>query len=40
MPRTAYQLVYLDGTFMQDYGPDQETHGSFGKGQAEPYYPD
>ena len=34
MPRTAYQLVYRDGTFMQDYGPDQETHGSFGS-QAE-----
>ena len=40
MPRTAYQLVYGDGTVMLDAGLDLETHESFGKGEAEPYYPD
>jgi len=40
MPRTAYQLVYPDGTLMLDSGLDKETHESFGKGEAEPYYPD
>ena len=40
MPRTAYQLVYPDGTVMLDSGLDIETHESFGKGESEPYYPD
>ena len=40
MPRTAYQLVYADGTVMLDSGLDLETHESFGKGEAEPYYPE
>ncbi len=40
MPRTAYQLVYDDGTVMLDSGLDLETHESFGKGEAEPYYPE
>jgi glyoxylase-like metal-dependent hydrolase (beta-lactamase superfamily II) len=40
MPRTAYQLVYGDGNIMLDAGLDLETHESFGKGEAEPYYPD
>ena len=40
MPRTAYQLVYGDGTFVLDSGLDLQTHESFGKGAAEPYYPE
>jgi glyoxylase-like metal-dependent hydrolase (beta-lactamase superfamily II) len=40
MPRTAYQLVYADGTVMLDTGLDLETHESFGKGDPEPYYPE
>lgn len=40
MPRTAYQLVYDDCTVMLDSGLDIETHESFGKGEAEPYYPE
>ncbi len=35
MPRTAYQVVYPDGTVMIDSGMDQATHESFGQG--EPY---
>lgn len=35
MPRTAYQVVYADGTVMIDAGMDKETHDSFGEG--EPY---
>ena len=37
MPRTAYQVVYPDGTVMIDSGMDQATHESFGQG--EPYDP-
>ncbi len=37
MPRTAYQVVYADGTVMIDSGMDQPTHESFGQG--EPYDP-
>ena len=40
MPRTAFQLVYLNHSVMLDSGLDQETHDSFGKGNKEPYYPD
>jgi glyoxylase-like metal-dependent hydrolase (beta-lactamase superfamily II) len=35
MPRTAYQVVYPDGTVMIDAGMDRATHESFGEG--EPY---
>lgn len=35
MPRTAYQVVYPDGTVMIDTGMDRATHESFGEG--EPY---
>jgi glyoxylase-like metal-dependent hydrolase (beta-lactamase superfamily II) len=35
MPRTAYQVVYPDGTVMIDAGMDKMTHDSFGEG--EPY---
>jgi glyoxylase-like metal-dependent hydrolase (beta-lactamase superfamily II) len=35
MPRTAYQVVYPDGTVMLDAGMDKATHDSFGEG--EPY---
>jgi glyoxylase-like metal-dependent hydrolase (beta-lactamase superfamily II) len=35
MPRTAYQVVYPDGTVMIDAGMDKATHDSFGQG--EPY---
>ena len=35
MPRTAYQVVYPDGTIMLDAGMDKATHDSFGEG--EPY---
>lgn len=38
MPRTAFQLVYPDGTIMLDAGMDRATHDSFGEG--EPFYPD
>ena len=38
MPRTAYQVVYPDGTVMIDSGMDKRTHDSFGEG--EPYYPE
>jgi glyoxylase-like metal-dependent hydrolase (beta-lactamase superfamily II) len=35
MPRTAYQVVYPDGSIMIDAGMDKATHDSFGQG--EPY---
>ncbi len=31
MARTAYQVVYRDGTVMIDSGLDEETHATFGK---------
>jgi glyoxylase-like metal-dependent hydrolase (beta-lactamase superfamily II) len=41
MPRTAFQVVYPDGTVMIDAGLDQETHDSFSTpDKREPYYPD
>lgn len=40
MPRTAYQLVYDDGTVMLDTGLDLATHESFSKGDPEPYFPE
>lgn len=38
MPRTAFQLVYPDGTVMLDAGMDKATHDSFGEG--EPFFAD
>ncbi len=41
MPRTAFQVVYPDGTVMIDAGLDQETHDSFSTpDKREPYFPD
>jgi glyoxylase-like metal-dependent hydrolase (beta-lactamase superfamily II) len=41
MPRTAFQVVYPDGTVMIDSGLDQETHDSFSTpDKREPYFPD
>ncbi len=39
MPRTAYQLVYEDGTVMLDSGLDKATHDSFSDAGNEPYDP-
>lgn len=40
MPRTAFQVVYPDGTVMIDAGLDQETHDSFSTpDKREPYFP-
>jgi len=38
--RTAYQIVYADGTVMVDTGMDLATHQFFGRGVQEPYFPD
>jgi glyoxylase-like metal-dependent hydrolase (beta-lactamase superfamily II) len=38
MPRTAFELVYPDGTVMLDAGMDKATHDSFGEG--EPFFPE
>ena len=38
--RTAYQLVYPDGTVMIDSGMDLPVHKFFGRGVEEPYFPD
>ena len=40
MPRTAFQLVYPDGTVMIDSGMDKATHDSFSPDKPEPYYPE
>jgi glyoxylase-like metal-dependent hydrolase (beta-lactamase superfamily II) len=37
--RTAYQVVYPDGTIMIDAGMDQQVHRFFGRGVEEPYFP-
>jgi glyoxylase-like metal-dependent hydrolase (beta-lactamase superfamily II) len=40
MPRSAFQVVYPDGTVMIDSGLDQETHDSFSTpDKREPYFP-
>lgn len=36
--RTAYQIVYADGTVMVDTGMDLATHRFFGRGVEEPYF--
>ena len=38
--RTAYQIVYPDGTVMVDTGMDLATHQFFGRGVQEPYFPE
>jgi glyoxylase-like metal-dependent hydrolase (beta-lactamase superfamily II) len=38
--RTAFQVVYPDGTVMVDAGMDQQVHRFFGRGVDEPYFPD
>lgn len=35
--RTAYQVVYADGTVMIDAGMDEQVHKFFGRGAIEPY---
>ena len=35
--RTAFQVVYVDGTVMVDAGMDRQVHAFFGRGVAEPY---
>ncbi len=35
--RTAFQVVYADGTVMIDSGMDQQVHKFFGRGVEEPY---
>ena len=38
--RTAYQIVYPDGTVMVDTGMDLATHQFVGRGAQEPYFAD
>ena len=38
--RTAYQVVYPDGTIMIDSGMDLQVHKFFGRGIEEPYFPE
>ena len=38
--RTAYQVVFADGTVMIDTGMDQQVHRFFGRGVEEPYFPE
>jgi glyoxylase-like metal-dependent hydrolase (beta-lactamase superfamily II) len=38
--RTAYQVVYRDGTVMIDSGMDLQVHRFFGRGVEEPYFPE
>jgi glyoxylase-like metal-dependent hydrolase (beta-lactamase superfamily II) len=41
MPRTAFQVVYPDGTVMLDAGLDEATHRSFSTpDRPEPYFPE
>ncbi|HXF87949.1 MAG TPA: MBL fold metallo-hydrolase [Xanthobacteraceae bacterium] len=40
MPRTAFQVVYPDGTVMIDSGLDKATHDSFSPEKPEPYFPE
>jgi glyoxylase-like metal-dependent hydrolase (beta-lactamase superfamily II) len=35
--RTAFQVVYADGTVMVDAGMDRQVHAYFGRGVEEPY---
>lgn len=38
--RTAFQVVYRDGTIMIDSGMDLQVHKFFGRSVEEPYFPD
>jgi glyoxylase-like metal-dependent hydrolase (beta-lactamase superfamily II) len=38
--RTAFQVVYRDGTIMIDSGMDLQVHKFFGRGVEEPFFPD
>ena len=38
--RTAFQIVYPDGTAMIDSGMDLQVHKFFGRGVEEPYFPE
>jgi glyoxylase-like metal-dependent hydrolase (beta-lactamase superfamily II) len=38
--RTAFQIVYPDGTLMVDSGMDLKVHQFFGRGVEEPYFPE
>jgi glyoxylase-like metal-dependent hydrolase (beta-lactamase superfamily II) len=38
--RTAFQVVYRDGTIMVDSGMDLQVHKFFGRGVEEPYFPE
>jgi glyoxylase-like metal-dependent hydrolase (beta-lactamase superfamily II) len=38
--RTAYQIVFADGTVMVDTGMDLATHRFFGRGTEEPFFPE
>ena len=38
--RTAYQIVFSEGTVMVDTGMDLATHRFFGRGTEEPYFPE
>jgi glyoxylase-like metal-dependent hydrolase (beta-lactamase superfamily II) len=38
--RTAFQVVYPDGSVMLDSGMDEEVHRYYGFGRDEPYWPD
>jgi glyoxylase-like metal-dependent hydrolase (beta-lactamase superfamily II) len=40
MPRTAFQVVYPDGSVMLDSGLDRATHDSFSPDKPEPYFPE
>ena len=38
--RTAFQIVYLDGSVMIDAGMDETVHQFYGFGRVEPYWPE
>ena len=38
--RTAFQLVFADGTVMIDAGMDEDVHAGFSAGTPEPYFPE
>ncbi len=38
--RTAFQIVYAQGTIMLDSGMDEAVHRFYGFGREEPYWPD
>src|SRR3954449_7290603 len=38
--RTAFQVVYPDGTIMIDSGMDLQVHKFFGRGVEEPFFPE